>query len=65
MASQTFDILPIKGLLKPGDVENMEFSYFAYPSLKASGLAVCHVEGGPDYEVDILDFHRYCNCALW
>ncbi|GMH35419.1 hypothetical protein BSKO_03287 [Bryopsis sp. KO-2023] len=54
LANQMFDILPIKGVLEPGEVERMEFSYFAYPGQKSSAIAVCHVDGGPDYEMPLI-----------
>ena len=48
---QLFDILPIKGLLRPGETETVNFSFFAFPGVKASASALCLVEGGPNYTV--------------
>ncbi|KAF5830389.1 hypothetical protein DUNSADRAFT_14652 [Dunaliella salina] len=48
---QLFDVLPIKGLLRPGETELVTFAYFAYPGVRASATALCHVEGGPTYQV--------------
>lgn len=50
-AVQLFDILPIKGSLRPGESEVVNFSFFAYPGVKASAVAMCQVEGGPIYHV--------------
>ena len=46
-----FDILPIRGLLVPGQSETVDFSYSSHLGPKASGVAVCQVEGGADYQV--------------
>ena len=52
---QLFDILPIKGLLRPGETETVNFSFFAFPGVKASASALCLVEGGPNYSVSAMD----------
>jgi hypothetical protein len=49
--SQLFDILPIRGIILPGKTEHMQFSFFAFPNVKVTGLATCLVEGGPEYQV--------------
>lgn len=54
-AVQLFDILPIKGSLRPGESEVVNFSFFAYPGVKASAVAMCQVEGGPTYHVSCAD----------
>ena len=48
-----FDILPVSGRLEPGAEENVEFTYQAGNGLLYNGVAVCSVDGGPDYEVPI------------
>lgn len=55
LPNQLFDILPIEGTLGPGQMQLVDFSYYAYPGMKATGLAACTVEHGPVYEV------RGCN----
>lgn len=45
--NQVFDILPINGVMAPGDQIKVEFSYFSYPGFKAECEAVLEVEGGP------------------
>ncbi len=50
-AIQLFDVLPIKGVLRPGESVVTTFSFFAYPGVKASVTAMCLVEGGPTYQV--------------
>jgi hydrocephalus-inducing protein len=51
--NEVFDILPVSGRLEPGDTENVEFTYQAGNGLLYNGVAVCSVDGGPDYEVPI------------
>jgi len=51
--NEVFDILPVSGLLMPGQTENVEFTYYAGNNLIYSGTAVCSCDGGPDYEVPI------------
>lgn len=49
--NQLFDILPVKGKLSPGETETVEFSYHSGEGSRHTAIAVCSVEGGPDYEV--------------
>ncbi|GIL73964.1 hypothetical protein Vretifemale_3957, partial [Volvox reticuliferus] len=51
--TQLFDVMPIRGVLRPGEAETMTFSFFAYPGVRASCAAVCQVEGGPAYAVHL------------
>lgn len=51
--NQLFDLLPIEGLLQPGQQEVVSFTYFAYPGQKASAQVILLVEGGPQYAVQI------------
>ncbi|KXZ49496.1 hypothetical protein GPECTOR_21g722 [Gonium pectorale] len=51
--TQLFDVMPIRGVLRPGEAETMTFSFFAYPGVRASCAAVCQVEGGPSYTVNL------------
>ena len=49
--NQLFDILPVKGKLMPGETETVEFLYHSASGSRHTAIAVCNVEGGPDYEV--------------
>jgi hydrocephalus-inducing protein len=51
--NEVFDILPVSGILQPHETENVEFTFYAGNGLKYQGMAVCSVEGGPDYDVPI------------
>jgi hydrocephalus-inducing protein len=51
--NEVFDILPVSGILQPHETENVEFTFYAGNGLRYQGMAVCSVEGGPDYDVPI------------
>ena len=51
--NQIFDILPVMGKLKPGETETVEFLYHASEGQKHTAIAVCKVDGGPDYEITL------------
>lgn len=49
--SQIFDIMPIYGVLQPGEIQQVTFSFFGHADISAEVLAVCVVEEGPAYEL--------------
>lgn len=49
--NQVFDIMPIRGLLKPNESEKVEFVYYGHANCKFKSAVACEVEGGPEYEV--------------
>jgi hydrocephalus-inducing protein len=49
--SQLFDILPIEGTVGAGQTEQVDFSFYAFPGVKAAATAACAVKNGPTYEV--------------
>lgn len=49
--NQVFDILPLSGLLAPGETEDLYFMFQAINGQKYKTTAICHVEGGPNYEI--------------
>lgn len=51
--NEVFDILPLSGFLQPGESENVEFIFNSVVNHRVKAVAVCHVEGGPDYEVQL------------
>jgi hydrocephalus-inducing protein len=51
--NEVFDILPVSGILQPGQTENVEFTFYAGNGLAYNGMAVVSVDGGPDYDVPI------------
>eukprot|EP00644_Phytophthora_capsici_P002092 jgi/Phyca11/21187/fgenesh1_pg.PHYCAscaffold_84_\ len=52
--NQVFDILPIRGLLKPNESEKIEFVYYGHANRKFKSTVACEVEGGPEYELTLL-----------
>ena len=52
--NEIFDILPMNGILNPGETEQVEFMYNAILNQKIKTAAICSVEGGPQYEVLIV-----------
>ncbi|EGZ27382.1 hypothetical protein PHYSODRAFT_470288 [Phytophthora sojae] len=51
--NQVFDILPIRGLLKPSESEKIEFVYYGHANRKFKSTVACEVEGGPEYELTL------------
>jgi Flagellar-associated PapD-like len=62
--NQLFDILPVKGKLRPGESETVEFLYHASSGLKHKALAVCDVDGGPEYEINLTGESSEVNYSL-
>lgn len=52
--NQVFDILPIRGHLKPNESERIEFIFYGHANRKFKSTVVCEVEGGPEYELTLL-----------
>jgi hydrocephalus-inducing protein len=59
--NQVFDILPIQGRLEPGESQTVTVTYQGVTDrndksseTKSEATAVCMVEGGPEYEVNLL-----------
>ena len=59
-----FDILPVSGLLQPGESEVVEFTFYAGNGLTYEAKAVCSVEGGPNYEVPLSGESSYVDYKL-
>ncbi|KAM9214465.1 hydrocephalus-inducing protein homolog [Leptosomus discolor] len=48
---EVFDILPLYGVLQPGESQRVTFTFFGHANIVARVMALCRVEGGPTYEV--------------
>ncbi|XP_032925482.1 hydrocephalus-inducing protein homolog isoform X2 [Catharus ustulatus] len=48
---EVFDVHPLWGELEPGESQLVTFTFFGHPNIVARVAALCHVEGGPTYEV--------------
>ncbi|NXU58594.1 HYDIN protein, partial [Turnix velox] len=50
---EVFDILPLYGVLQPGESQRVTFTFFGHTNIVARVMALCRVEGGPTYEVTV------------
>eukprot|EP00435_Cladocopium_sp_Y103_P009743 s813_g2.t1 len=62
--SQVFDILPIYGKLEPGETQVATFTYEALRDRSFRAVAVCMVDGGPEYEVALKGTAAPCKFSL-
>ncbi|XP_068025928.1 hydrocephalus-inducing protein homolog [Melanerpes formicivorus] len=51
LEAEVFDVLPLHGLLQPGQSQQVTFSFFGHPNTVACARALCRVQGGPSYEL--------------
>ena len=50
---QVFDVLPLSGILPPGQTQQVQLTFYGHCGLAAHAVAVCRVEGGPFYQVQL------------
>ncbi|XP_077982980.1 hydrocephalus-inducing protein homolog isoform X2 [Glandiceps talaboti] len=50
---EVFDILPLYGMLLPGESERITFTFYGHADIGSEAKAICDVEGGPRYELDL------------
>ncbi|KAM9289560.1 hydrocephalus-inducing protein homolog [Morus bassanus] len=50
---EVFDILPLCGMLQPGESQRVTFTFFGHANIIAHVVALCRVEGGPTYEITL------------
>ncbi|KFV73572.1 Hydrocephalus-inducing protein, partial [Struthio camelus australis] len=48
---EVFDILPLYGVLQPGESQRVTFTFYGHTNIVAHVTAQCKVEGGPTYEI--------------
>ncbi|XP_077642374.1 hydrocephalus-inducing protein [Lonchura striata] len=51
VGAEAFSIVPVSGVLQPGGSQQVSFTFFGHLNAISSVTALCHVEGGPTYEV--------------
>ena len=51
--NQLFDILPIHGTLQPDETIDVEFSFYGRANSSLSTTAICSVEQGPEYSLQL------------
>ncbi|VDP22051.1 unnamed protein product [Echinostoma caproni] len=50
---ELFDITPLYGELEPGQSQSVSFVFFGHADVEASVTALCEVDGGPTYSVEL------------
>ncbi|XP_067853715.1 hydrocephalus-inducing protein homolog [Heptranchias perlo] len=50
---QVFDILPLFGVLRPNEIQQVAFTFYGHMNIISEVKAICEVEGGPTYEVTL------------
>ncbi|CAN8186510.1 unnamed protein product [Coccothraustes coccothraustes] len=50
-AEEVFSIVPLSGVLQPGESQQVSFTFSSRFSTTSNVTVLCHVEGGPTYEV--------------
>ncbi|XP_053355859.1 hydrocephalus-inducing protein-like [Clarias gariepinus] len=48
---EIFNIMPIYGVLQPGEIQQVTFSFFGHTDIHAQVQAVCMLEEGPTYKI--------------
>ncbi|NWY64746.1 HYDIN protein, partial [Erithacus rubecula] len=48
---EVFDVQPLWGELQPGERHMVTFTFFGHANIVARVTALCHVQGGPTYQV--------------
>ncbi|NWV44296.1 HYDIN protein, partial [Grantiella picta] len=61
---EVFDVLPLSGELLPGQSQQVSFTFFGHANIVARVKALCHVEGGPTYEVTLAGEASYPSYQL-
>ncbi|KAM7020695.1 hydrocephalus-inducing protein-like isoform 2-T2 [Acridotheres tristis] len=64
LGAEAFSILPQSGVLQPGERQQVSFTFSGHLNTTASVTALCHVEGGPTYEVGLTGEASYLSYSL-
>ena len=46
-------MLPLSGVLRPSETQQIQFTFYGHCGVAASTVAVCSVEGGPNYNITL------------
>ena len=49
--NELYDILPISGVLEPGEIETVEITFNGMTKDPPQAMARCVVDGGPSYSI--------------
>ncbi|XP_051661491.1 hydrocephalus-inducing protein-like [Manacus candei] len=52
-AEEVFSVQPVSGVLQPGKSQQVPFTFFGHADIIAHVTALCRVEGGPTYKVEL------------
>lgn len=61
---QSFDILPSFGHLQPGEKQKVALCFYAQENVIREITALCHVEEGPTYELNLTGEASVINYSL-
>ncbi|KAF8564659.1 hypothetical protein P879_04214 [Paragonimus westermani] len=61
---EIFDITPLYGELAAGETQSMSFVFYGHADIEASITAMCEVEGGPTYTMEISGGASYVDYYL-
>lgn len=61
---QAFDILPSFGHLQPGEKQKVALCFYAQENVTREITALCHVEEGPAYELNLIAEASVINYSL-
>ncbi|OHT16514.1 hypothetical protein TRFO_41759 [Tritrichomonas foetus] len=50
---QSFDIYPINDVIEPGETKDVHVTFYAGEGTHFKNTAVCHVIGGPEYQIEL------------
>lgn len=61
---EVFDIAPLSGVIKPGESQPTSFSFFGHPDISAQVCALCKVDSGPSYRVEVSGAASKIDCVI-
>ncbi|OWK49686.1 Hydrocephalus-inducing [Lonchura striata] len=64
-AEKAFSILPLSGVLQPGESQQVSFTFSGCCNILPSMKALCCVEGGPTYEVELITSRLSYSLSCW
>uniref|UniRef100_A0A5K4F930 Hydin_ADK domain-containing protein n=1 Tax=Schistosoma mansoni TaxID=6183 RepID=A0A5K4F930_SCHMA len=50
---ELFDIVPLYGEINPGETISLSCTFYGHSNIDASVLALCEIDGGPEYKIEI------------
>ncbi|XP_053825148.1 hydrocephalus-inducing protein-like [Vidua macroura] len=65
LGAEAFSILPLSGVLQPGQSQQVSFTFSGHRDVLGGVKALCRVEGGPTYEVELITSRVSYSLSLW